>query len=210
MADEHIAASSAAVGRLAIRQRRARAPKGLDAGKALWPQLSPLLRRAKSAPGDADEFLTQFQELVQVFPKSAWMSGKAESLLREILEALATPRAAFAGHALKSWKAYFAVCRASGIPVESCCRWHPLLLYLGQPIGTDSVLPEVFVPRPVLAALCGAVGQELPLMSLEVQMELVQLLSDGVPPIEACSPTWDDDRALDVPSAVSSSSGGTE
>ena len=26
--------------------------------------------------------------------------------------------------------------------VESCCRWHPLLLYLGQPIGTDSVLPE--------------------------------------------------------------------
>ena len=27
----------------------------------------------------------------QVFPKSAWMSGKAESLLREILEALGTP-----------------------------------------------------------------------------------------------------------------------
>eukprot|EP00435_Cladocopium_sp_Y103_P061669 s351_g23.t1 len=80
--------------------------KGLDAGKALWPQLSALMRRAKSgAPGDADEFLTQFQELVQVFPKSAWMSGKAESLLREILEALAPPRAAFAGHALKSWKA---------------------------------------------------------------------------------------------------------
>lgn len=199
MADEHIAASSAAALVLAFAAagERNNCWEGLDAGKALWPQLSALLRRAKSgAPGDADEFLTQFQELVQVFPKSAWMSGKAESLLREILEALATPRAAFAGHALKSWKAYFAVCRASGIPVESCCRWHPLLLYLGQPIGTDSVLPEVFVPRPVLAALCGAVGQELPLMSLEVQMELVQLLSDGVPPIEA----------LDVPSAVSSSS----
>ena len=33
-------------------------------------------------------------------------------------------------------------CRPDPPEVESCCRWHPLLLYLGQPIGTDSVLPE--------------------------------------------------------------------
>ena len=36
--------------------------------------------------------------------------------------------------------------------------------------------------------------QRRPVHRGQVQMELVQLLSDGVPPIEACSPTWDDDR----------------
>eukprot|EP00438_Fugacium_kawagutii_P024008 Skav207436 [mRNA] locus=scaffold1798:306353:316621:+ [translate_table: standard] len=119
------------------------APRGLDAGKSLWPQLQALLKRAKGgAPGDAVEFLQKFQEIVEVLPSSAWMSGKAELLLQELLEALATVRGcAFAVAAVETWKAYFAICRASGVPVESSCRWYPLALYLGQlgKLGTAAV-----------------------------------------------------------------------
>eukprot|EP00913_Durusdinium_trenchii_P011678 g10967.t1 len=165
--------------------------EGLDANKA-FIQLHMLLQRAKSGvPAEAADFLTRFQELIQVFPQSAWLPGKAELLLKELVEALAMPRGAFLTSASAAWRAYFAICRTSPT-VDRQWRWHPVMLFLSQRVETEEreetermSLPEVSLTRPVLGALPKALQEELPLMPVEAVPELLEILKNSAPMLEA-------------------------
>ncbi|CAJ1330569.1 unnamed protein product [Effrenium voratum] len=134
--------------------------EGLVASKSLWPQLQQMLRRAGGA-ADAADFLTRFQELVRVFPRSAWTEGKAEALLQDILEALSNARGGFSRSPDAAWRAYFAICSAAPV-VDEAWRWHPVLLYLDTRTEGEASPPQVTLPRPVLAALPAALAGELP------------------------------------------------
>ena len=79
-----------------------------------------------------------------MLPASAWLPGKAEALLRELLEAssfpcldatgeaLALSRGAFAHAPAAAWRAYFT---AAAGEVDASWRWYPVLLFLNQRQG---------------------------------------------------------------------------
>jgi len=184
--------------------------EGLNAPKALWPNL---LVAVKRGAGREAAFLERLPSLVGKLPSAAARTGKCEAVLSALLEALKVPRAL----SKEVWSAYFGVVAAassSEMPLSAVFRWLPVKLYLGIQVhdsSTDASEPLVAatsVPASSLAEVPKSLELWLPklLAEEEATAEYLDLLSGCGQELPMHSPTsWTRLAQLLQPLMISSS-----
>eukprot|EP00929_Paragymnodinium_shiwhaense_P074668 TRINITY_DN38222_c0_g1_i2.p1 TRINITY_DN38222_c0_g1~~TRINITY_DN38222_c0_g1_i2.p1 ORF type:complete len:1552 (+),score=346.58 TRINITY_DN38222_c0_g1_i2:579-4658(+) len=173
--------------------------EGLVASKALWPQLTSAVQRG--APLRDGSFLKKLPALLDSFPTSIWSPGKAEGLLKGLLEAFHLPRGAAPPAAVSRglWRHYLLVTQSAddaGTPVEASWRWGPLQLYLcgpdsmgsGDAPGGDnsegSFRPPCRIPEAALEELPAVLQEEMPrLLKSAAGSQLLEELQRATPTI---------------------------